>query len=104
MTVSGGPLLQKWMKPSNDVRVAGVTAATDPTARTAIIPTRYARNGLPIDEIFIKRLQRVRGKELRRPGDLEIPLEVIFAFSEEVRTRGFPSPPFGGFGFVVYVY
>ena len=26
---------------------------------------------------------------------------VILGFSEEARTRGFPSPPFGGFGFVV---
>ncbi len=25
--------------------------------------------------------------------------EVFLGFSEEARTRGFPSPPFGGFGF-----
>ena len=26
---------------------------------------------------------------------------VVLGFSEEARTRGFPSPPFGGFGFIV---
>ena len=25
---------------------------------------------------------------------------VVLGFSEEARTRGFPSPPFGGFGFI----
>ncbi len=29
--------------------------------------------------------------------------EVFLGFSEEARTRGFPSPPFGGFGFVVVI-
>ncbi len=37
-------------------------------------------------------------------GDLGVLREVIHGFSEEARTRGFPSPPFGGFGFVSDVY
>ncbi len=35
----------------------------------------------------------------RQPGDLGVLREVFHGFSEEARTRGFPSPPFGGFGF-----
>jgi len=30
--------------------------------------------------------------------------ESFHGFSEEARTRGFPSPSFGGFGFVVFYY
>ncbi len=37
---------------------------------------------------------------LRRLGDLRVLRGVIRGFSEEARTRGFPSPSFGGFGFV----
>ncbi len=37
---------------------------------------------------------------LRQPGDLGILRGVIRGFSEEARTRGFPSPSFGGFGFI----
>ena len=37
---------------------------------------------------------------MRQPGDLGVLREVFHGFSEEARTRGFPSPPFGGFGFV----
>ena len=33
-------------------------------------------------------------------GDLRILRGVIHGFSEEARTRGFPSPYLGGFGFV----
>ncbi len=36
----------------------------------------------------------------RQPGDLRVLRGVIRGFSEEARTRGFPSPPFGGFGFI----
>ena len=35
------------------------------------------------------------------PGGLGSFGESFRGFSEEGRTRGFPSPPFGGFGFVV---
>ena len=38
--------------------------------------------------------------ELQQPGDLGVLRGVILGFSEEARTRGFPSPPFGGFGFL----
>ncbi|VUX54872.1 protein of unknown function [uncultured Woeseiaceae bacterium] len=34
-------------------------------------------------------------------GDLGVLRGVILGFSEEARTRGFPSPSFGGFGFIV---
>ncbi len=37
----------------------------------------------------------------RQPGDLGVLRGVIRGFSEEARTGGFPSPSFGGFGFVV---
>ena len=37
--------------------------------------------------------------KLRQPGDLGVLREVFHGFSEEARTRGFPSPSFGGFGF-----
>jgi hypothetical protein len=36
----------------------------------------------------------------RQPGDLGVRRGVFLDFSEESRTRGFPSPPFGRFGFV----
>jgi hypothetical protein len=36
----------------------------------------------------------------RQPGDLRVLRGVIRGFSEEARTRGFPSPPFGGFGYI----
>jgi hypothetical protein len=39
--------------------------------------------------------------KFRQLGDLGILRGVIHGFSEEARTRGFPSPPFGGFGFAV---
>ncbi len=35
-----------------------------------------------------------------QPGGLGVLREVFHGFSEEARTRGFPSPPFGGFGFI----
>ncbi len=38
-----------------------------------------------------------------QPGDLEVLRGVFRDFSEEARTRGFSSPSFGGFGFVVVV-
>ncbi len=43
---------------------------------------------------------------LRQLGDLRVLREVFRGFSEETWTRGFPSPPLGGFGFVGcdYVY
>ena len=41
---------------------------------------------------------------LRQLGGLGVLRGVIHGFSEEARTRGFPSPPFGGFGFVVIRY
>ncbi len=40
---------------------------------------------------------------LRQLGDLGVLRGVVRGFSEEARTRGFPSPPFGGFGFVTDV-
>ncbi len=39
----------------------------------------------------------------RQLGDLGVLRGVIRGFSKEARTRGFPSPSFGGFGFVVPV-
>ncbi len=39
----------------------------------------------------------------RQLGDLGVLREVFRGFSEEARTRGFPSPSLGGFGFVVAV-
>ena len=42
-----------------------------------------------------------QGSRIHRPGDLRV-LRVVFrGFSEEARTRGFPSPPLGGFGYIV---
>ncbi len=38
---------------------------------------------------------------VRQLGDLRVLREVFHGFSKEARTRGFPSPSFGGFGFVV---
>ncbi len=38
-----------------------------------------------------------------QPGGLRVLREVFRGFSEEARTLGFPSPSFGGFGFVVIV-
>jgi len=35
--------------------------------------------------------------------DLRVLRGVIRGFSEEARTHGFPSPPLGEFGFVVFV-
>ncbi len=37
----------------------------------------------------------------RQPGGLGVLREVFHGFSEEARTRGFPSPSLGGFGFIV---
>jgi len=37
----------------------------------------------------------------RQLGGLGVLRGVILGFSEEAKTRGFPSPSFGGFGFVV---
>ncbi len=39
----------------------------------------------------------------RQLGDLGILRGVFHGFSEEARTRGFPSPSLGGFGFVVVI-
>ena len=39
----------------------------------------------------------------RQPGDLGVLREVIHGFLEEAKTRGFPSPSFGGFGFVIVI-
>ena len=36
---------------------------------------------------------------IRQLGDLGVLRGVIRGFSEEVKTRGFPSPSLGGFGF-----
>ncbi len=46
-------------------------------------------------------LLRFVRETLRQPGDLGILQGAFRAFSEEARTRGFPSPSLGGFGFVV---
>ncbi len=37
---------------------------------------------------------------VRQPGGLGVLRGVVRGFSEEARTRGFPSPPLGGFGFI----
>ncbi len=37
---------------------------------------------------------------MRQHGGLGILRGVVYGFSEEARTRGFPSPSFDGFGFV----
>ncbi len=39
----------------------------------------------------------------RQPGGLRVLRGVILGFSEEARTRGFPFPSFGGFGFIVAI-
>jgi len=44
-------------------------------------------------------LQPIRSMQYRQPGGLGVLREVFHGFSEEARTRGFPSPSFGGFGF-----
>ena len=44
---------------------------------------------------------RLAIETLRQPSRLTVLREVIRGFSEEARTRGFPSPSLGGFGFVV---
>ncbi len=36
-------------------------------------------------------------------GGLGVLREAFRGFSEEARTRGFPSPSFGGFGFIVVI-
>jgi len=36
------------------------------------------------------------------PSNLRVLQRVVLGFSEDARTRGFPSPPLGGFGFVKY--
>ncbi len=41
--------------------------------------------------------------KLRQLGNLGVLRGVVRGFSEEARTRGFPSPPFGGFGVVVVI-
>ena len=40
-------------------------------------------------------------RSVRQLGGLRVLREVFHGFSEEARTRGFPSPSFGGFGFIV---
>jgi hypothetical protein len=40
---------------------------------------------------------------LWQPGDLGVLRGVVYGFSEEARTSGFPSPPFDGFGFLVVI-
>ncbi len=37
---------------------------------------------------------------IRQPGDLGVLRGVAGGVAEEARTRGFPSPSFGGFGFI----
>ncbi len=41
---------------------------------------------------------------VRQLGDLEVPRGVFEGVAEGAKTRGFPSPSFGGFGFVVVIY
>ena len=41
--------------------------------------------------------------EFRQPGDLGVLRGVFRGFSEEARTRGFPSPSLGGFGNIIAV-
>ena len=38
--------------------------------------------------------------ESEKAGDLRVLREVFRGFSEEARTRGLPSPSFGGFGLI----
>ncbi len=40
---------------------------------------------------------------IRQLSDLGVLRGVVRGFSEEAMTRGFPSPLFGGFGFVVVI-
>ncbi len=37
----------------------------------------------------------------QQPGDLGVLRGVVEGVAEEARTRGFPSSPFGGFGYIV---
>ena len=39
----------------------------------------------------------------RQPGDLRVLRGVVRGFSEEAKTRGFPYPSSGGFGFVAVI-
>jgi hypothetical protein len=41
--------------------------------------------------------------QYRQLGGLGVLRGVIHGFSEEARTRGFPSPSFDGFGFTIYI-
>ncbi len=50
---------------------------------------------------YFRSLSAVRRLFGWRPGDLGVLREVFRGFSEEARTRGIPSPSFGGFGFMV---
>ncbi len=45
-------------------------------------------------------LPRLVIETLRQPSRLRGPSEVVRGFSKEARTRGFPSPSLGGFGFI----
>ncbi len=45
----------------------------------------------------------IDAKNLYGSHDSRVLRKVILGFSEEARTRGFPSLPFGGFGFIVAI-
>ena len=49
-----------------------------------------------VSGIGIRRRDR---QTTQQPSDLGVLRGVIHGFSEEARTRGFPSPPLDGFGF-----
>ncbi len=59
----------------------------------------FDRQRLGHQTMTMQRLASLRS--VRQLGGLRVLREVFHGFSEEARTRGFPSPPFGGFGFIV---
>ncbi len=67
-----------------------------------VAPDPFVAAGPVADE---ERRQAVDGVGLKilaqgQLGDLGVLQGVVRGFSEEARIRGFPSPSFGGFGFV----
>jgi hypothetical protein len=65
---------------------------------------RTAKNRIAVTASFFMMLAPAYICYKMQPGDLWVLREVFHGFSEEARTRGFPSPPFGGFGFIGISY
>ncbi len=89
-----------------------VTAENGTTTRTYTIVVTREGASPPPPQAAIKMAEATNTMTLltdfmlyhlsyRQLGGLGVLRGVICGFSEEARTRGFPSPPFGGFGFIV---